>query len=232
MAALLLVEHLSKSYPCGTRIVEDAAITLEGGQIVGLSGKSGQGKSTIARILCGLLPADSGNAMLEGKLLFRAEQYDTRHRPAIQLIPQQPFAALDRCQTILDAVAEPLRCHRQASRAEAVQQAADLLAATGLSADLHRRKPFQLSGGQCQRAVVARALAVSPRLILADEATSALDIPTGRQVMGLLQDWVTHSGGGLLLISHDTRMLAAVCHRQYHLENTTLKEITYAENAT
>ena len=226
MAALLLVEGLSKSYPCGTRIVADAALAIHPGEIVGLSGKSGQGKSTIARILCGLLPADQGRAALAGQTLFApGQRYNTAVRPAIQLIHQQPFAALDRCQTILDAVAEPIRCHNGVGWPQARTQAAALLEATGLAHDLHRRRPWQLSGGQCQRAAVARALAVSPRLILADEATSALDIPTGRQVIGLLQDWVAQSGGGLLLISHDTAMLAAVCHRQYHLENTDLKEI-------
>jgi ABC-type glutathione transport system ATPase component len=202
------------------------------GEIVGLTGQSGAGKSTIARLLCGALIADSGEARFEGEALIDgAQRYRRRIGRRIQLIPQQPFAALDPRQRLGDALMEPLLYHRLAkNRREAEEKALNLLEEVWLGEDILRRRPSQVSGGQAQRLVIARALAVQPRLLIADEATSMLDVSAQAQIIGIFRRLSVEQGISLLLISHDPALMRAAAKRRYHLEDGRLREMPAETN--
>ncbi|MEG0852958.1 MAG: dipeptide/oligopeptide/nickel ABC transporter ATP-binding protein [Angelakisella sp.] len=226
MIKLLAADGLSKAYRCGKPILDAVSLSVGSGEIVSITGRSGEGKSTIARILCGAVRPDSGRAWLEGDLLIGENgRYNHALCPRIQLIQQQPFAALDPRQKILDAVAEPILAHRLTkTKAEAYSRAEELLRSVWLPSDIYHRLPSQISGGQAQRAVIARAMGVKPRLIVADEATSMLDILSQAQVMGIFRELSKQQGIAILLISHDLQLVKAVATRGYHLSDQKLTE--------
>lgn len=226
MVKLLAVDGITKAYRCGKPIIDTVSISVDSGEIVSVTGRSGEGKSTLGRILCGAVRPDSGRAWLDGDPLFDAKgHYNVALRPRVQLIQQQPFAALDPRQRILDAVAEPMLAHKLAqNKAEALIRAEELLGSVWLGSDIFYRLPSQISGGQAQRAVIARVMGVRPRLIIADEATSMLDILSQAQVVGILRTLVQKSSVGILFISHDLPLVRAVAPRGYYLSDTKLTE--------
>ena len=198
--------------------LDGVSFTVGNGEIVGLMGKSGAGKSTIARILCGTLRADSGSASFGGEQLFDNGHYSRSVGFGIQLIPQQPFSALDPRQRIGNAVMEPLLHHKIArSKAQAREIAVQLLRDALLEDELFMRLPSQLSGGQAQRAVIARTLAVSPKLLIADEATSMLDMSSQAQIIDIIRSLAESKGVSILIISHDHNLINTVCDRSYTL---------------
>lgn len=226
MDELLTCTELAKSYRCGRVVLQKVSLRLATGEIVAITGNSGGGKSTLARILCGTTSPTGGQAAFLGQPLWSGRRYNTTVRPAIQLVAQQPLASLDPCQPVLAAVAEPLWHHRLVpSRAAARERAAELLGQVMLGSALYDRLPHALSGGQAQRVALARALSVQPRLIIADEATAMLDIPAQAQVVTLLRQLVEQRGISVLLISHDLALTQAVADRRYHLANGILTEI-------
>jgi ABC-type glutathione transport system ATPase component len=207
--------------------VAGLSFSIGDGEIVGLTGKSGAGKSTIARLLCGTLTADSGAVRFDGEVLIGpGQRYCHRIGRRIQLIPQQPFAALDPRQRLGDALTEPILCHKLAkNRREAEERAGELLKQVWLDQDILGRLPSQVSGGQAQRIVIARTLAVQPRLLIADEATSMLDVSAQAQIFGIFRR-LAEQGISLLLISHDPALMWAAAKRRYHLAEGRLEEIT------
>jgi peptide/nickel transport system ATP-binding protein len=232
---MLEVRELSKSFRHNHKNrretpVAGVSFTVGDGEIVGLTGKSGAGKSTIARLLCGTLTADSGAAHFDGEILIGAGQrYHRGIGRRIQLIPQQPFAALDPRQRLEDALTEPLLCHRFVkNRRAAEERVREILKQVWLEEDILRRLPSQVSGGQAQRIVIARTLAVQPRLLIADEATSMLDVSAQAQIIGIFRRLAAEQGISLLLISHDPALMEAAAKRRYHLAEGKLLEISGA----
>ena len=206
--------------------LDGVSFTVGDGEIVGLMGKSGEGKSTIARILCGTLKPTEGNASFGGEILFDGLNYDRNVGFGIQIIPQQPFSALDPKQRLADAVIEPLLCHKLVrSKQEAMETTRQLFADVLLDEELYRRLPSQISGGQAQRAVIARTLAVNPRLLIADEATSMLDMSSQVQVIEILRSLVKTKGISILVISHDPELVTSICDRSYILSGGVLDEM-------
>ncbi len=215
---MLEVKGISKRF--GERVVLDGvSFTVRARELVSLMGPSGEGKSTLARILCGTVPPDAGEALFEGERFVAPGKNETRRLcRCIQLIPQQPYASLDPRQTVGDAVAEPLLFHRIAkNRAQAREMVEGLLKKALLDPALAGRRPHELSGGQAQRVLIARALSLSPRLLIADEATSMLDISSQAQIMHLLKSLVHSDGLSILLISHDRPLVESVSDRIYQL---------------
>ena len=205
--------------------LDGVSFTVGYGEIVGLMGKSGEGKSTIARILCGTLKADSGSASFNGEVLFDNSHYSRSAGFGIQLIPQQPFSALDPRQRLGNAVIEPLLYHKIAlSKADARSIAMQLFSDALLEDELFTRFPSQVSGGQAQRAVIARTLAVSPKLLIADEATSMLDMLSQAQIIDILRSLVKSKGISILIISHDAELIKSVSDRRYVLAEGMLSE--------
>jgi oligopeptide/dipeptide ABC transporter ATP-binding protein len=188
---------------------------LRAGEALGIVGESGSGKSTLARAVLRLLEASSGRVVWMGRELgvlppraLRAQRRD------LQIIFQNPLGSLDPRMTVAEIVEEPLRVHEPAldgaSRIAAVSAA---LGRVGLAASLSGRYPHELSGGQCQRVGIARAMVLSPRLLVCDEPVSALDAPTQQQIVTLLAELRRANGLCLLFISHNLALVRALCER-------------------
>ncbi|MFP4500506.1 MAG: ABC transporter ATP-binding protein [Candidatus Hydrogenedentota bacterium] len=192
------------------RAVDGVSLAVNEGEVVGLVGESGCGKTTLARAIVGLAPATSGRIAFEGTDLTNLPAA-ARHRlrPGMQLIFQDPYASLNPRMTVFDAIAEPLLTHRLATRADAPRTVALLMDKVGLARRYVRKYPHEFSGGQRQRIAFARALALKPRLILADEPVSALDVSVQAQILNLLRNLCADERLAMLFISHD---LAVVRH--------------------
>ncbi len=213
MSALVQASDLSLSIN-GTPILNSISFELSAGETLGLVGESGSGKSMTALSLIGLLPP---GAKLSGRLTFDGD--DLLARPEadlcrlrgrmISMAFQEPMTALNPVQTIGEQVAEVFLLHQTLSKSEALEKAATVLERVGLPRKEFplSRYPFELSGGQRQRVVIAIAVALQPKLLIADEPTTALDVTTEARILDLLQQLCAQDGIALLFVSHD---LAAV----------------------
>jgi peptide/nickel transport system ATP-binding protein len=200
--------------------VHGVSFTLRSGVRTGLIGESGSGKTVTALALLGLLPeglSASGSVLYRSQDLLQLSEAELcRLRgDRLAMVFQEPLSALNPVMRVGDQVAEPLRIHRGASRAEANQRALGLLQRVQISdaGEKMRAYPHQLSGGQRQRAMIAMAMACSPDLLLADEPTTALDVTVQAEVLGMLNRLVEEEDATLLLITHDLAVVAQVCER-------------------
>ncbi|MFG2957623.1 oligopeptide/dipeptide ABC transporter ATP-binding protein [Streptomyces sp. NPDC048291] len=208
--AALEVRDLEVSFPArsGRRgevvhAVRGVSLTVAAGSAFGLVGESGSGKSTLARAALGLLRSSSGTCLVGGTDVATAHGAALRTvRRDAAMVFQNPVAALNPRRTAAASVGEPLRL-QGLGRAETARRTADLLDQVGLTAAHGARLPHELSGGQCQRVGIARALATSPRLLVLDEPTSALDVSVQAQILNLLLALKASLGFAFLLISHD-----------------------------
>jgi peptide/nickel transport system ATP-binding protein len=191
------------------------SLTLRSGEALGIVGESGSGKSTLARAALRLLEASSGRVVWMGRELAALPARELRGlRRDLQIIFQDPLGSLDPRMTVAEIIAEPLRVHERSLDASARDRAVSaVLARVGLSASLAQRYPHELSGGQCQRVGVARAMVLGPRLLVCDEPVSALDAPTQQQVVALLAELREASGLSLLFISHNLALVRRLCER-------------------
>ncbi|MFZ4576606.1 MAG: ATP-binding cassette domain-containing protein [Phycisphaerales bacterium] len=187
------------------RIVESVSLTLARGRTLAVVGESGSGKSTLARAVLRLVPLAAGDVLLEGRSLGSLSAAELRSaRSRMQVIFQDPASAMNPRHQVEEIVTEPLIVHeRGMSRQRRRDAAAALLERCGMPADSLDRYPHQFSGGQRQRIAVARALMLSPSLIVCDEPTSALDVSVRAQIINLLADLQRERGISYLLISHD-----------------------------
>ena len=194
--------------------VEGVSFSVRAGETLALVGESGCGKSTTGRSILRLVKPTSGSVLFEGQDvagLSKSELIAMRRR--MQMIFQDPFASLNPRKTVGAAIAEPMLVHGLADRASAPEKVSDLLRRVGLSPDMGERLPHEFSGGQRQRLCIARALALSPRLLVADEAVSALDVSIKAQVINLMLDLQAELGLAYLFISHDMAVVERVSHR-------------------
>ncbi len=209
------IRHGSRlfSHPATLRAVDGVSFTLQPGRTLGLVGESGCGKTTTARLVLGLLPLTEGEIRLQGETLPQAGSMRWRElRRVMQMVYQDPLAALDRRIAVGRQVMEPLVIHAIGAPAERRDRAMAILQSVGLQAHHFDRYPHELSGGQRQRIVLARALILSPRLLVCDEPISALDVSIQAQVVNLLLDLQAEMGLAYLFISHDLRMVRQVSH--------------------
>jgi oligopeptide/dipeptide ABC transporter ATP-binding protein len=196
------------------RAVDGVDLRMSAGTTLGLVGESGSGKSTLGRIIARLIRPDAGSIELGGMEVSRLRGRELKAlRARLQVIFQNPYGALDSTKTIAHAVAEPLLVHGRVKRSEMVRSAAELLGRVGLNPELVNRYPDALSGGQRQRVCIARALALSPELLVADEPTSALDLSTRSEILNLLLRLQEEDGQGIVLISHDFATVRHLAHR-------------------
>jgi peptide/nickel transport system ATP-binding protein len=195
--------------------VSAVSLTVGKGEALGVVGESGSGKSTLARAILALLPASAGRVVWLGRDLRGLKPPELRAlRQDLQIIFQDPLGSLDPRMTVGEIVAEPLEVHSPRLSAAAREAAVvRMLEQVGLSSRLARRYPHELSGGECQRAGIARAMIVQPRLLVCDEPVSALDVPTQRQIVGLLSALKREHGLTLLFVSHNLALVRALCER-------------------
>ncbi|MHA7773531.1 ABC transporter ATP-binding protein [Roseibium sp. M-1] len=212
--SLLKIENLHLAIH-GATILDDVSMVVAPGRILGVIGESGSGKSITAFSVLQLLPGGarcSGRITLSGKdilSLSEAELCGLRGRE-VGMVFQEPMTALNPLKTIGDQVAETILIHERVSKAEARTRAADALRRAELPEERFplSRYPHELSGGQRQRVVIAMAIALKPKLLIADEPTTALDVTTQAQILDLLKRLVAEDGMGLMLISHDLAVVA------------------------
>jgi len=177
-------------------------------------GESGCGKSTTGRCILRLLEPTAGRVVFDGLSVFDAGREEMRRlRRQMQIIFQDPYSSLNPRMSVEQIVGEGMVIHRLARGAERRDRIADLLRKVGLSPDHMKRYPHEFSGGQRQRIGIARALAVSPSLIIADEPISALDVSIQAQVLNLLQDLQEEFGLTYLFIAHDLRVVEHISDR-------------------
>ena len=210
---ILEVRNLAKTYRVRhsigrvetVRAAEDVSFVVERGRTLGIVGESGSGKSTVARCLLGLTPPTAGEVLLEGVQLGGLKARQMRpHRRLIQMVFQQPQASFDPTRTVRSSVAQPLRRLRtDMSRAQQDERLQHVLTSVSLGEELWDRKPAALSGGQLQRAAIARALAPDPDLVVLDEPTSSLDLSVRGEILSLLQQLQEEFHVAFVFISHD-----------------------------
>lgn len=228
------VTNLVQAYPVGRRLfgkpdlfhaVNKVNFHLAEGETLGIVGESGSGKSTLGRMVAGI------EAPTSGQVSFWGHQYapiDTplwrQQRRGVQVVFQNPAAVVDPRWTIHAQVREALTTHETLSRSEADDRTQDMLTLVGLGA-MGNRLPHQLSGGQLQRAVIARALVLRPKLVVCDEAVSALDVSVQAQIINLLLELRERLRLSMLFISHDLSVVRHISHRVGVMHRGQLLEI-------
>ena len=224
---MLEIKNCCKSFENQT-VLQDVSLTIPGGSIIGVSGASGIGKSTLAKILCGVTAPDAGEIFLDGQLLVSEKSnYDRRWGLAIQMVYQQPYATLDPSQKIGAGLRELISYHRLTkNRQETEKLIADILAQMQLPSKILAHLPRQISGGEAQRVALARCLLLSPKLLILDEATSMLDVSTQANLLAFVKAQMIPSGGSVLFISHDRALTDFYCDTVYEFdEDHRLKEV-------
>ncbi|SFT90809.1 ABC transporter ATP-binding protein [Sedimentitalea nanhaiensis] len=222
---LLDVRNLSVKFPMarsrmglGPRrslnAVSDVSMRVAAGETVGLVGESGSGKSTFGRAILRLGELTRGEVLLDGQDMARARGEDlARLRRETAMIFQDPYGSLNPRLTVRQAIGEVLHVHGKKGAAGRDARIVELLELVGLDATLMDRRPGDLSGGQCQRIGIARALAIEPRLIVADECVAALDVSIQGQIINLLMELGQRMHLGMIFIAHDLAMVRRLCDR-------------------
>ena len=201
------------------QVVHDVTLDVLPGEVLGLVGESGSGKSTLAKCIAGFLGPRAGSLEFSP-----AAEVPARGPKRVQMVFQDPRSSFDPRRTLGQSVVEGLR-NAGVAKSAALDRAGSLFERCGLARELLGRYPHQVSGGQCQRAAVARALAAEPALLIADEATSALDVTVQAQVIDLLRELNAESGMAVLFICHDLALVQDFCGRVAVMHDGRLVEV-------
>ena len=217
MSILLEAEHLTKVFSQrgkdSFKAVDDVSFVLKEGETLGIVGESGSGKSTLAKMLTRLIDITEGTLKFEGNDITKLNQSQLKDVYGnIQMVFQNPVGSFDPRKTLGDGIGESLR-NRGMKKAEIEKRIAELLEQCGLEKEYAKRYPHEVSGGQCQRAAIARALAVNPKVLICDEATSALDVTIQKQIMELLQELKEKQGLSFIFICHNLALVQMFCDR-------------------
>ena len=228
-APLLEVNNLKKYFPIkggplkrtvgSVKAVDDVSFTVNDGEILSLVGESGCGKTTTAKCVLRAIDPTAGEVLFrrsDGRVSDVAKLSEDEMRPLrkeMQLVFQDPFGSLNPRKNLLEIIGEPLLVHGEKSRQKRMDRVAELLNLVGLRPEFMHRFPHAFSGGQRQRVVIARALALEPRLIVADEAVSALDVSVQAQILNLMLDLQRRLDLSYLFVAHDLSIVKHISHR-------------------
>ena len=228
---LIEVNDLKKYYRSGlfnrqcTKAIDGASFHIDRGETLGLVGESGCGKTTLGRLLLRLIEPTSGRIFFDGKDITRLSRREMRRlRPRMQMIFQDPESSLDPRMRTAESIAEPFRLglRGRMSRSEMREKVLELIDTVGLNAEHLDRFPHQLSGGQNQRVVLARILAINPEFIVADEPTASLDVSVQAQILRLMMDLKSEFGLTMLFISHDREVVRHMSDRIAFMKNAKM----------
>jgi len=224
---LIEARGLVKEYGAGSRVVDDVSFTIGRGETLGLVGESGSGKSTVARILLRLVEPTAGEVRYDGENLLTASEMRMLRR-RMQVVFQDPYAALNPRMKVKEILAEPFAIHKERGSGDR-NQLEKMLREVGLDASALERYPHEFSGGQRQRINIARALALRPEFVVLDEPVSALDVSVGAQVVNLLRDLQQRYGLTYLFISHSMPLVRYLCDRVAVMQRGRLVELGSCE---
>ena len=234
-APILAVEGLRRRYG-GSRgrvhtAVDGVSFELARGEVLGIVGESGCGKSSLARGVLMLPPPDAGSVRFLGQELTALRGRALRAiRPHLQAVFQDPVTSLNPRHTVARIVEAPLLVHGVAGRRERTERVAQVLQEVGLDLAMHGdRRPHELSGGQCQRVSIARALVLRPQLLVCDEPVSSLDVSVQAQVINLLEEIRRRHALSILFISHDLAVVRKLCDRVMVMNGGRICEIGATE---
>ncbi len=226
---LLEIKNLNVSFPSEggeLEVLGDVSLSIGEGRIVGVVGESGCGKTLTALSVMGLLPApparvNSGEVIYKGENLLSLTERELRHYRGnrISMIFQEPMSSLNPVYTVGDQIGEVIRVHENVSRKEEKRRVVDLLDTVGIPSPAERYSsyPHEMSGGMCQRVMIAMALACSPELLIADEPTTALDVTIQAGILSLIKSLRDRLGMAVMLISHDLGVISNVADDVYVL---------------
>jgi len=232
MSIEVLVEArgLTKEYGTGHRVVDDVSFAIRRGETLGLVGESGSGKSTVARMLLRLVEPTVGEVRYAGRDLLAAgsrEMCGIRRR--MQVVFQDPYAALNPRMRVREILAEPFAIHNERPGEGLAARLAEMLRTVGMEVSALERFPHEFSGGQRQRINIARALALRPEFVVLDEPVSALDVSVGAQVVNLLRELQREHGLTYLFISHSMPLVRYLCDRVAVMQHGRLVELGESE---
>ena len=217
---ILEVQHVKKVF--GSKLVlDDVSFTLDAGECFGIVGLSGGGKSTLAKIIARLIPSDGGKIFLCGEDITHATGNDFYRN--MQMIFQTPEDSFNPRRTLGASIAEPIK--NFLGKDNLSGRVAELLEEVGLPAAYAERYPREVSGGECQRAAIARAISINPKLLICDEATSALDVTIQAQIVALIKKLCVERNIACLFITHDLALLTRLADRVLVLEEAHLKTL-------
>jgi peptide/nickel transport system ATP-binding protein len=230
MDILVEARGLMKEYGAGRRVVDDVSFSIRRGETLGLVGESGSGKSTVARMLLRLVQPTAGEVKYEGRDLLGASLREMREmRRRMQIVFQDPYAALDPRMRVREILAEPFAIHREKPAEGIPARLREMLQTVGMETSALERFPHEFSGGQRQRINIARALALRPDFLVLDEPVSALDVSVGAQVVNLLRDLQRSYGLTYLFISHSMPLVRYLCDRVAVMQLGKLVELGKSE---
>ena len=225
-----ILQMIKHEEPSTVRAIDGVSLDIYEGEVVGLVGESGCGKSSLAKVLMNLYPADSGDVYFKGKSIVNTKKNKGNLcGTKIQMVFQDPYGSLNPCMTIQQMFYEILSVHKLCKKSERKSVALSCLEMVGMNASALSSYPSQFSGGQRQRISIARALIVKPDILIADEAISALDVSIQAQILNMLVELQKELGLSLLFISHDIGVVRFISDRIGVMYLGTLMEETETE---
>ena len=230
MENVLTIKNLSKNFS-KVKALDNVSFELKKGEILGIVGESGSGKSTLAKIITRIVKPDGGSILFKGEDFTKLNSAKLReYRKNVQMVFQNPNSTFSPRMNIGDFLCEGMLNFKLASKKEALKKAKEYLELVKLPTDIMERLPHQLSGGQLQRVVIARALTLSPEILIYDEATAALDVSVQQDVLKLMYDLRKSCDNSVIFICHDLAAVRLVADRIIVMYNGKIVEIVDSKN--